>query len=686
MEMRSLIAGRGRHTQLGATWIVPGAALLLVVALWSGLAFFLAGDRARAREGGLRDTAAVAKLVEEHAIAAIRQVDELTARIKDSYERFGSGYDWFEMVTGRRAASAPFFASFSILDADGRLVVASSERPGFAKDLAGREDFLAQARGDNGFHIGRLVSDPRTQKLTIPFTRRLENPDGSFAGVVVVEVDTAYFVSFYAAIGLVPDSAVILTRSDGPLLARHPLNDQAVGKSFTRSAVWPAIRRHETGHYEAASAVDGIERIYAFRNSAEYPIFMVVGFPKSAVFAGWQRRTESSVVALLALTLAILVGAGFLMRQLQHRVASEAKHRAIFESAVDGIVTTDEAGIISTMNPAAESMFGHAAADVIGRHLSIIFPGAGDGGSAWENAARHGTSEGEIVARRKDGSDFPVEVAVAKWQAGVQTFFSGVVRDIGDRKRFEAELRAARDVAESASRAKSAFLANMSHELRTPLNAVIGFADLLTAQRLGPPDSARYAEYAADIRASGQHLLQLINDILDLSKAEAGHLVLHEEDVDLEAAIGTCRRMLAATAEERRVTIECRIALEATLLRGDETRIRQILLNLLSNAVKFTPQGGRISIEAFADGDTVVLRISDTGIGIASEDMAKVLTPFGQVDSALNRATAGTGLGLPLTKRLVELHGGALEIASERGEGTTVTIRLPAARVLRQVA
>jgi PAS domain S-box-containing protein len=686
MVTRSLIAARGSRTLLGATWVVPGAALLLVIALWAGLAFFVAGDRARAREGGLRDTAAVAKLVEEHAIAAIRQVDELTARIKYSYERFGAGYDWFEMVIGRRAASAPFFSSFAILDAEGRVVVASSSRAKFAEDLAGREDFLAQARRGDGFHIGVPLFDRGAGKPVIPFTRRLESADGSFAGVVLVEVDTAYFVSFYANIGLVPNSAVILTRSDGPLLTRHPLNDQVVGKSYKGSAVWPAIRRQEAGNYEAPSAVDGVDRIYAFRNSAEYPIFTVVGFPKSAVYAGWKSRTEGAVVALLGLTMAILVGAGFLMFQLRHRLASEAKHRAIFESAVDGIVTTDEAGVVSSINAAAEAMFGHRAADLIGRHLSVIFPGAGDGGSSWESAARHGASEGEISARRSDGSDFPVEVTVAKWQAGTQTFFTGIVRDIGERRRFEAELRAARDAAESASRAKSAFLANMSHELRTPLNAVIGFADLLSEQRLGPMGSPRYSEYAADIRASGQHLLQLINDILDLSKAEAGHLVLHEEDVDLEAAIGTCRRMLAATAEERRVAIECYVEPEAAGLRGDETRIRQIVLNLLSNAVKFTPQGGRIRVEAIAEGETVVLRISDTGIGIARQDIAKVLTPFGQVESALSRANAGTGLGLPLTKRMVELHGGTLEIASEPGEGTTVTVRLPAARVLRQVA
>lgn len=244
-----------------------------------------------------------------------------------------------------------------------------------------------------------------------------------------------------------------------------------------------------------------------------------------------------------------------------------------------------------------------------------------------------------------------------------------------------AELARARDAAEAANKAKTGFLANMSHELRTPLNAVIGFAEVLEGEVLGPMGNHRYTEYAKDIRESGLHLLSLINDLLDLSKAESGKLELDEREMDPEEAVSQCLSMVQPRAEAADVFLHSRIPAGLPQLYADERKIKQVLLNLLTNAIKFTPAGGEVSAAVEWDGTHLRFLVADNGIGIAQDDLDKILQPFVQVDSSLNRKYEGTGLGLPLVKSLVELHGGELEIASEPGQGTLVKVQLPAERV-----
>jgi signal transduction histidine kinase len=260
-----------------------------------------------------------------------------------------------------------------------------------------------------------------------------------------------------------------------------------------------------------------------------------------------------------------------------------------------------------------------------------------------------------------------------------------VTSDITHLKRAEAELRQAKEQAELANRAKSAFLANMSHELRTPLNAIIGFAEIIQMEMLGPVGTERYLEYATDIGTSGHHLLNLINDLLDLSKIEAGKLELHEAWIDIPATVETCLRFVKERALNHGVELATELIGTLPPLWADERAMKQILLNLLSNAVKFTPQGGRVTVRAMIDGERRLrLAVSDTGIGIAEKDMPRVLEAFGQIDSAMNRKHAGTGLGLPLTRSLIELHGGVFSIESEPGKGTTVSARFPAQRTFSE--
>jgi signal transduction histidine kinase len=240
----------------------------------------------------------------------------------------------------------------------------------------------------------------------------------------------------------------------------------------------------------------------------------------------------------------------------------------------------------------------------------------------------------------------------------------------------------ARDAAFEANRSKSAFLAAMSHELRTPLNAVIGFSEMMTSEVFGPVGHGKYRQYAADIRASGRHLLALINDILDLSRIDAGEGKLEESEVDLHDVIAQSLRMVAPQAEAAGIALASEIARGLSPFRADKRRLKQALVNLLSNAVKFTAAGGHIQVRALPRDGGVAITVADTGIGIAQKDIPRALERFGQVDSTLARKYEGAGLGLPLAKHFMEMHGGTLTLESTVNVGTTVTVTLPASCAL----
>jgi len=264
--------------------------------------------------------------------------------------------------------------------------------------------------------------------------------------------------------------------------------------------------------------------------------------------------------------------------------------------------------------------------------------------------------------------------------SGLSAFGGLLVRSVRRVQRQKADLERAKLEAERASRAKTEFLANISHELRTPLNTVIGFADVLADEAAGKL-TAEQADYVRDIRASGEHLLAIINDLLDMSRIEAGAMTVHDGVFDLGRVVAGTARMMREQALSVGVTLEAATPDGPLAVRADERLIRQVMLNLIANAVKFTEPGGTVRVTAGrrADG-TVWATVADTGIGIAPEQIAMVFKPFYQVDSSLSRKRGGTGLGLPISKAIMALHGGDLDIASRPGQGTTISAILPAAR------
>jgi len=254
-----------------------------------------------------------------------------------------------------------------------------------------------------------------------------------------------------------------------------------------------------------------------------------------------------------------------------------------------------------------------------------------------------------------------------------------------DREAAYEELRIAKDDAEAANQAKSGFLATMSHELRTPLNAIIGFSEMMLREVLGPLGNEQYQAYVGDIHDSGTHLLQIINDILDLSKAEAGKIDLTEDVFDLRDIMRSVSQLTASRVHAAELTQTVELPGDLPPISGDERKTKQVLLNLITNSVKFTPAGGSIAITArWNPSEGLAVTVADTGIGIAKEDLQRVLKPFEQVDSSFTRQHQGTGLGLPLVKAIMEMHGGGLDLKSELGAGTQVTVVFPPERVLAQ--
>jgi PAS domain S-box-containing protein len=368
--------------------------------------------------------------------------------------------------------------------------------------------------------------------------------------------------------------------------------------------------------------------------------------------------------------------------------ADDERFRVIFDAVNDGIFISDAVtGRFIEVNSAGHAMFGYGPDELAGNDIAAIssgvYPYTREG--AHENTLRAAKGAPQLFewhCRAKNGRLFWAEVSTRHVVIGDVSCILATVRDISERKRLNGELVRAQAAAAAANNAKSAFLATMSHELRTPLNAIMGFSDLMQSQSAGLFDLSRYREYAADIHSSGAHLLGLINEVLDLSRIDAGKAPLLDDDVSLTRVVDEAGRMMGAQARQGQVTLTIALADDLPHLRADERRIIQIVLNLLSNAVKFTPPGGTVTITAGRSADRISLTITDTGIGIAAEDIPVVLERFGQVDSHLSRKHAGTGLGLPIARQLAEMHGGTLTVESTLGAGTAITVHFPASRIL----
>ena len=445
--------------------------------------------------------------------------------------------------------------------------------------------------------------------------------------------------------------------------------------------------------------------IISYRPIPARPLIVAVSVDNEELLQAWraERQDYAIIFAMISLTIGVLTWGlvGLLDRRQQHfrelrqNEAKLEQQSALLQSTLDhmgeGLSVFDRDNRLLAWNDRFISMLG-------------LPPGVG-----------HGTRMEDILrlqARRGDFGVVDIESEVRTrldrlrrddMQTMERSTMSGRVleirrrrmpyggfvtlySDITERKRVEQEMTDARNQAEVANRSKSEFLANMSHELRTPLNAIIGFSDILRSEKFGAMGNAKYLEYVRDIHTSGVHLLDLINDVLDMSKIEAGKLELFEEEVAVAELVASCLAMINERARERHIRIAADLGSQPTMVWADLRGMKQILLNILSNAVKFSHDGGTVTISSALDSSGgAIITVSDTGIGMTPEQIERARQPFGQAHAATTRAYGGTGLGLPITQRLVELHGGELRIDSVHGEGTKVFVILPPLRTLNSL-
>ncbi|MEA2832146.1 MAG: hypothetical protein QOG66_348, partial [Methylobacteriaceae bacterium] len=407
----------------------------------------------------------------------------------------------------------------------------------------------------------------------------------------------------------------------------------------------------------------------------------------------WEGQPASLITLRRARDGAHFASAQTLQLELQQRDAEARELRAILEAATDGVAIMDSDGRLLSLNRSAETLFGYQQNEVAGEPFMMLIGEESrrvveDYFAKLKSGAtnRSGDNGREVHAAARTGGTFPVFLTLGRIDSDDRpSKLCAVIRDMSSWKRAEHEAREAREEAERASAIKTDFLAKVSHEIRTPLNAIIGFAEVIMDERLGPIGTERYKDYLRDIHKSGTHVMSLVNDLLDLSKIEAGKMVLDIKSVDANAVISECVALMQPQANRERVIMRLALAPRLVQIAADERSVRQIVLNLLSNAVKYNEPGGQVIVStAITETGHVAIRIKDTGIGMSDAELALALEPFRQVATA--RTVTGTGLGLPLTKALAEANRASFTIRSRKNEGTLVEVSFPPARVLAESA
>jgi len=365
--------------------------------------------------------------------------------------------------------------------------------------------------------------------------------------------------------------------------------------------------------------------------------------------------------------------------------ASEARLENILKLAPEAVIIADRDRNIRLFNYGAERIFGHRANDVIGQSVDILMPARFHSQHEKHVQRFEESSEDyslmderdEIAGLRKDGTEFPASASVSKLEFGGEPLFTVMLQDISERRQADEERRNALVEAEQANQAKSEFLATMSHEFRTPLNAILGFSEMLRAQYFGPLGAENYKGYADDIYYSGQHMLGLVNDVLDISAIEAGKRVMSKKELNINELLEDCVRNVKNAADRSGIYLTLEIPDTSPPLYADQKSATQVVFNLLSNAIKFTKRHGEIEVSTnVSDGNTMIV-IADTGIGIPADKLPTITESFAQANTNPHNTQEGTGLGLAIVKSLVETQGGKLSIESELGKGTTVTVAFP---------
>ena len=597
-----------------------------------------------------------------------------------------------------RLKNLPQADALALIDVTGKVTSFSRAWPTPFIDTSDREyfQFLRDHNTYEAF-IGPPIQSKVNGAWTITIARRVNGPNGEFLGVVAGYVEARYFEDLYKAVGATDGQSIGLFRRDGTLISRYPKVDGRIGEKLSNASSWYNKLADGGGMYRTPGYLDGIPRIISVQPVHGYPLAVTIGISEYVALAPWRHQSITiavsalgAVIGFAVLFYALAVQFGRLERRSSELAQSESRFRGFALTSSDWFWETDERHRISYMSDGVSTTgFGVKPSELVGRTRMEIAANSGSEPAKWQ-------AHFELLERHEPFRDFAY---IWKNSGGLGTaaisgdpFFDaegkflgyrGTGRDISKQVHADRTLREAKEAAEAASMAKSQFLANMSHELRTPLNAIIGFSEMLKRGMAGPLGE-KQQEYAGLVHTSGQHLLNIINDILDLARVDAGKFELREEiGADPREIINSCVSLMKERARSEELSLTTELDRDPPSLVADPTRLKQILLNLLSNAIKFTEPGGSVVVAFHCDADGgVTFEVRDTGVGMTQDEIAIAMEPFGQVEADHTRRYEGTGLGLPLARRLAELHGGTLHVESEKGVGTTVIVTLPASRVL----
>ena len=597
-----------------------------------------------------------------------------------------------------------------IVGADGRLVNKSGSTAGPAQDLSDRPWFVAhQSGGLPSLFIGRPQRSRATGGWSIMVSRPLLHRD-AIAGVIAAEVPITVFTDFYGAVVANSGVRVRLLLDDGSVIASEPHEEEMIGnRAADVDLVLATAAKSRFGVLGNTPDQASASRVVAFARIPARPLILTASRERGAILGQWRSECESSLIAfvLFAVTAGTLTWMMVHAIDRQQRAAAELRAgearlkresdllQSTLENMGEGLSVFDRHGRLVAWNSRFVEMLElpDLSAETALTDILAVQAARGDFGSvdlalAVPERAERFFRNVPYVGERRTLAGRTLQIRRRGMPDGMVV---SLYSDVTERKAAELKMAQAWAQAELANRAKGDFLANMSHELRTPLNAIIGFSEILAGEHLGPLENLRYLEYSNDIHSSGLHLLSIINDVLDMSKIEAGKLDIHEEEIAVEPLLAGSVRMVRERARKQRLELVCEVADAEHTIFVDERAMKQCLLNLLSNAIKFSRIGGTVSVVAGIDAQgRTVLTIADEGIGMSGEELERAMQPFGQAHSSTTRTYGGTGLGLPITRGLVEAHGGTLVIDSRPGQGTRVSITLPAARTrpapARQVA
>jgi PAS domain S-box-containing protein len=610
----------------------------------------------------------------------------------------------------------PQAEAISLIDSEGTVVNFTRGWPVPPIDTSRREYFEALRDSDRpGSFIGLPFRNSTTGTWDLPIELRIDSQGGKFLGLVNVMVATRYFEDLYKRLVTSEGESIALFRIDGTMLARYPHLDRMMGEKLPPTSPW--YRIHGEGTYLNEDAIDGRARIVSAHPLDNRRLVVFVTTEESVELADWRRQ---SILIALGAGCSVLGLIGFLwaLRTQFRRLArsesalaqqnaalqagrteielaaealrvSEARFRGFALTSSDWFWETDEAHRISYMSEGiSTTRFGTRPADLLGHTRWELAADAAGESEFWRRYQgmldRHEPFRDVVYHWRNPGVEGAASISGDPVFDGDGKFvgYRGTGRDITHQIRAESGMREAKEAAEAANHAKSQFLANISHELRTPLNAILGFSEMVE-QGLAGPIEPRQREYMGLVLQSGQHLLSVINDILDLARADSGKFELCDEvGVDFRQIAASSIALMRHRSEAGGVFLSMAVGDELPRLTADPTRLKQILLNLLSNSIRFTKPGGEVTVAAGRVGDGgITFEVHDTGVGMSPDEVRIALEPFGQVDARLSREHEGTGLGLPLARRLAELHGGSLRVESEKGTGTRVIVTLPASCV-----